>query len=111
MEAYWSDGRGRFDTADSYDNYPKFLNRKDYVVYTSSDGLWNYWVKGRDIELLRYNGNEIHVEIPTVIDDRIVTSLSYTFDGFYELKSVKIPDGVISLEWAFYGCEGLEEVR
>lgn len=36
--------------------------------------------------------------------------LNATFDGFVELKSVVIPEGVTNIEGAFYGCEGLEKV-
>ena len=111
MKAYWSDGRGRYGTKDSYDNFPRFRCITDYELFTSSDGLWTYWVRENGIELLRYNGCDIHISVPAVVDGRKVTSLYWTFDGFVELKSGEIPDGVLSIEGAFYGCEGLEDVR
>ena len=38
------------------------------------------------IELLRYNGNEIHIIVPEMVDGKKVVALDSTFDGFYELK-------------------------
>lgn len=111
MDAYWSDGRGRYGTGESYDYFWMLESKEDNELYTSSDGLWTYWMLEDGLELLRYNGNEIHICIPSVIDGRKVTSLANTFDGFYELKSAEIPKGVVSIVGAFYGCEGLEDVR
>lgn len=33
-----------------------------------------------------------------------VVMLNSTFDGFVELKSVVIPEGVTNIQGAFYGC-------
>lgn len=112
MKAYWSDGRGRYATGESYEYFYMEEYEEAYkTLFTSSDGLWTY-VEGEDgIELARYNGNELHVMVPSVIEGKKVTSLNSTFDGFYELKSAEIPDGVTSIEGAFYGCESLETVK
>ena len=110
MKAYWSDGRGRYATGESYDYFWMLEDEEDNELYTSSDGLWTYWLPEDGVELLRYNGSEIHIRVPSVVDGRKVTSLACTFDGFYELKSAEIPEGVVSLEGAFYGCENLETV-
>lgn len=112
MKPYWSDGRGRYATGESYDYFYMEEYEEAYkTLFTSSNGLWTY-VEGEDgIELARYNGNELHVTVPSVIEGKKVTSLNSTFDGFYELKSAVIPDGVTSIEGAFYGCESLETVK
>lgn len=112
MNAYYDDNRGRYGTGESYDyfwKYEKFCYETD-DIFTSSDGLWNYALTDDGIELLRYNGNQIHINIPSFVDNKKVVSLESTFDGFYELKSVTVPDGVMIISGAFYGCEGLEDV-
>lgn len=111
MNAYWNDGRGRYGTGESYDYFYQFEDEEDYEIFTSSDGLWTYSEAEHGIELIRYNGNEIHICVPPVVDGKKVVSLHSTFDGFYELKSAEIPEGVVSIEGAFYGCESLESVK
>ena len=110
MKAYWSDGRGRYGTGESYDYFWMLEDEEHNELYTSSDGVWTYWLPEDGMELLRYNGSEIHIRVPSVVDGRKVTSLADTFNGFYELKSAEIPEGVISIVGAFYGCENLESV-
>ena len=111
MQAYYDDGRGRYGTGESYDYFYKY-DEEDVPIQTSDDGLWTYALPGdgEEVELLRYNGNAIHVEVPSMVDGRKVTALDSTFDGFYELKSAVVPEGVTSIEGAFYGCEGLDQV-
>lgn len=111
MQAYYDDGRGRYGTGESYDYFYKY-DEEDVPIQTSDDGLWTYALPGdgEEVELLRYNGNAIHVEVPSMVDGRKVAALDSTFDGFYELKSAVVPEGVTSIEGAFYGCEGLEQV-
>lgn len=108
MEAYYSDGRGRYGTGESYDWFPKYGEEAE--VFLSSDGLWSYDEVEGGIELLRYNGNEIHIAVPDMVDGRKVVSMNNTFDGFYELKSAVVPEGIRSIVGAFYGCEGLEKI-
>lgn len=108
MTAYWSNEWGRYGTGESYDWFPKY---EDGVkTFESEDGLWTYTYLDDGIEILRYNGNEINVIIPSVLNGKKVVSLESTFDGFLELKSVVVPQGVISIGGAFYGCESLEQV-
>lgn len=109
MDAYYNDGRGRYGTGESYDYFWQYED-EEVNMYTSSDGLWNYVPTNGGIELVRYNGNQIHIDIPALVDNKKVISLECTFDGFYELKSVTIPEGILSISGAFYGCEGLEKV-
>lgn len=109
MRAYYSDGKGRYGTGESYDWFYKYEN-KDVEIFTSSDSLWTYTPIDGGIEILRYNGNNINIVVPDVIDGKNVVSLDSTFDGFYELKRVVIPEGVMSVVGAFHGCERLEDV-
>lgn len=108
MTAYWSNEWGRYGTGESYDWFPKY---EDGVkTFESEDGLWTYTYLDDGIEILRYNGNEVNLIIPSVLNGKKVVSLESTFDGFVELKSVVVPQGVISIGGAFYGCESLEQV-
>ncbi len=115
MEAYYSDGRGRYSTGESYDWFYKYEDCDDPQIFTSSDGLWTYGFADPDnpsdeIEILRYNGCEININIPSVIDGRKVVALDSTFDGFFELESVIVPEGITDILGAFNGCEGLKKV-
>lgn len=110
MKAYYSDGRGRYNTGESYDWFWKYEDDDSVEIHTSSDELWTYTIIDKGIEVLRYNGSNTDIMIPSVIDGKNVVSLDSTFDGFYELKRAVIPDGITSIEGAFYGCEGLEHV-
>lgn len=110
MKAYYSDGRGRYGTNESYDWFWKYEEDDTVEILTSADGLWTYVKVEKGIELLRYNGNRTNIVIPARIDEKKVVALDSTFDGFYELKSVVVPEGVTAIVGAFYGCEGLEEV-
>ncbi len=107
MTAYWSEERGRYGTGESYEYFPKY---EDGVqTFESEDGLWTCTNLESGVEILRYNGNEVHLVIPSEIKGERVISLESTFDGFTELKSVVVPEGVTSIGTAFHGCEQLEE--
>lgn len=109
MAAYYSDGRGRYGTGESYDWFWKYEEDDTVEITTSSDDLWTYAAVPNGIELLRYNGDNTNIVIPEKVDGKNVVALDSTFDGFYELKSVIVPEGVTSIVGAFYGCEGLEQ--
>lgn len=109
MEAYYKDGRGRYGTGESYDWFDQYEDQ-EVEFRTSSDGLWTYIEINEGMEILRYNGNAIHVVVPQAVDGITVIALNSIFDGFYEMKSAVIPEGVTSLVGAFYGCEGIENV-
>ncbi|MCI8670311.1 MAG: leucine-rich repeat domain-containing protein [Lachnospiraceae bacterium] len=109
MEAYYSDGRGRYGTGESYDYFWQYED-ETMEICTSLDGLWTYIETDDGISLLRYNGNQTHIDIPAAVDGKKTVALECTFDGFYELKSVTVPEGIITLSGGFYGCEGLEIV-
>lgn len=108
MAAYWNDEWGRYGTGESYHWFPKYENGVE--TSDSGDGLWTYTDLNDGIEILRYNGNESDLVIPSELNGKRVVSLESTFDGFTELKSVVVPEGVISVGAAFYGCERLERV-
>ena len=115
MEAYYNDRRGRYGTGESYDWFYQYnADINELNLYTSPDGLWTYDIiesgYSSGIEILRYNGNETNIIVPSVIEGRNVISLNSTFDGFYELENIVIPEGITSVEGAFYGCEGLKNV-
>ena len=108
MTAYWSDEWGRYGTGESYDWFPKYEDGVE--TFDSEDGLWTYTYLDEGIEILRYNGNEVNLIIPSELNGKKVVSLESTFDGFVELKSVVVPQGVTSIGTAFYGCECLGQV-
>lgn len=110
MKAYYSDGRGRYGTGESYDWFYKYEDEEGIEFLTSPDGLWTYTLLDEEIEILRYNGNEISIIVPDVIEGKKVVSLDSTFDGFYELKRAVIPEGITTITGAFFGCETLEQV-
>lgn len=115
MKAYYSDGRGRYGTGESYDWFYKYDDNEEQEIHTSNDGLWTYDFLPPEgcpdgIEVLRYNGCETNITIPQSIDGNKVVSLDSTFDGFYELESVIVPEGIIYITGAFYGCENLKKV-
>lgn len=118
MKAYYSDGRGRYGTGEYYDYFYKYDSEdgdSKPEIYTSSDGLWTYDFMPPEgcpggIEILRYNGCETNIQIPGIIDGNNVVSIDSTFDGFYELESVIVPEGINYITGAFYGCENLKKV-
>ncbi len=116
MGAYYDDGRGRYATGEDYDFFYKYGDCEDEPkIFTSKDGFWTYGyafpnVPSDEIEILRYNGCEINIEVPALVDGKKVVSLYSAFDGFFELESAVVPEGVTDITGAFYGCENLKKV-
>ncbi len=108
MTPYWSDERGRYGTGESYDWFQKYPDGVE--TFESEDELWTCTEVEGGVEILRYNGNATDVIVPSVIAGKPVVMLNSTFDGFWELKSAVLPEGVTNIQGAFYGCEGLEKV-
>ena len=85
---------------------------------------WSY-VKLEDgtLEITSYKGNEVNVEVPTVIGKSLVTTIGKeTFspwknsiinrDARSEIRSIIIPEGVSSIgTGAFKGCSSLTEIH
>lgn len=116
MEAYYNDGRGRYGTGESFDWFYKYEDCDgEPQIFTSSDGLWTYGfaepnTPSDEIEILRYNGCETKITVPSVVDGKSVVALDSTFDSFFELESVVVPEGITDIVGAFYGCEGLKKI-
>lgn len=108
MLPYWSDERGKYGTGESYDWFQKYPDGVE--TFESEDELWTCTEVEGGVEILRYNGNATNIIVPSVIAGKPVVMLNSTFDGFWELKSVVLPEGVTNIQGAFYGCEGLEKV-
>lgn len=108
MIAYWNNECGRYGTGESYEYFYKYENGVE--TFESEDGLWTCTNLEEGIEILRYNGNEVNLIIPSEIMGKKVVSLDSTFDGFIKLKSIVIPESVTFIEGAFWGCESLERV-
>ena len=108
MKPYYDHGWGRYSTGESYDVFYKYEDHT--LIHTSQDEVWTYAFVEDGIELLRYNDSQTDITIPSVVDGQKVVSMDSTFDGFFALKRVVVPEGVKSVTGAFYGCEGLEQV-
>ncbi len=77
-----------------------------------SQGLIYNKLDDNTIEIMKYVGNDTEVNIPSKIDNIPVTSIhSGAFYGSNTIKSVVIPDSVVSLgDGVFGGCTNLESV-
>ncbi|WP_035796389.1 leucine-rich repeat protein, partial [Clostridium akagii] len=86
-------------------------NKKVMAVTTSGDYTYNTNSDGT-ISITKYNGAGSSVNIPTVIDNKSVTSIgSSAFSGGSSLASVTIPESVTSIgSYAFYNCNSLTEI-
>lgn len=84
MGAYYSDGRGRYGTGESYDWFPKY--GEEVEVSLSSDGLWSY------------DEAEGGIVLPDTLED-----MSYAFECCYSLKNIDVPGHVKNFSWAFEG--------
>lgn len=86
-----------FNSGDVYVN--RFTNDDDYIVYTAKNG---------EKILVRYEGVDTNIVIPSYID-------SIWGDAFIdndEIKSVVIPDSVECIgAWSFFGCDNLTFVK
>lgn len=76
--------------------------------------VWEFAKSGSD-KVMRYLGNDIAIEFPTVIKDRKATgvagAISDVPENYTRLVSVIIPEGYTSIgRYAFYGCSSLEPI-
>ncbi len=63
------------------------------------------------VEITEYNGNDDEVTIPEKLDGYTVTKIGdHAFDDA-TMKSVIIPDTIVSIDWgAFAGCNNIEKI-
>src|SRR5262249_3716938 len=61
------------------------------------------------VSLTGYTGTDLSVSVPSQINGLRVTVLSYTFYAS-RVTSVFVPDTVVVIDSAFYGCPGLTNV-
>ena len=79
---------------DVYDDY-KYEKNKD----------------GNTSAIIEYRGNEKNINIPSMIDGLKVTVIKDNAFSTAKMKSVKIPEGVTTIEYfAFKDCENLKKV-
>ncbi len=90
MESFDDSGTGAL----TYDDY-------EYTV-----------LEDETVEITKYQGTETEIVVPSVIDEKPVTSIGKLSFCFKTITSVFIPDSVLSIgESAFYMCESLEEIN
>ena len=99
------------------------IDWEDIGYYTSTSSNVNentdyspefeYQILENGIEITNYNGSAENLEIPSTIDGYTVTSIDYyAFYGCESLKSVTIPESVITIgECAFLDCNNLTEIK
>jgi hypothetical protein len=86
------------------------------AAFGQNAGQFDIAVKGtgsaRSITIIKYKGKETNVVIPDRIDRFPVTVIGKrAFDGFTEITSVTLPEGITSIEeMAFFGCAQLANV-
>lgn len=65
-----------------------------------------------EITITGYEGKLNDIVIPKKINGKVVTKISAgAFEGFSQMKSVKIPGSVKDISGAFRGCTGLKKVE
>ena len=74
--------------------------------------VWDYNYENDEITIIKYNGSESDVEMPSTIDGFPVTKIfSYAFHNCVKIHSVKIPDSVTIIGYnAFENCTRLESI-
>lgn len=67
---------------------------------------------GKEAVIVKYKGNSGTVEIPSVIDGKLITEIGEkAFHGCSSLSSIMIPDSIIKIEkYAFEGCSNLSSI-
>ncbi|AQR95885.1 leucine-rich repeat domain-containing protein [Clostridium saccharoperbutylacetonicum] len=87
------------------------LNDDGQFTNVSIHGVWAFCKQTG--EIVAYLGSDSNVEIPTKIDNVIVTSIGYeAFYKYSNLKNITIPSDIIKIgEAAFYGCTNLRSVN
>lgn len=71
------------------------------------DGFEYYFITDDTVAITRYNGNLTEVTVPSKIGGYPVTALETTFSMNKAITAVTVPEGVESINSAFYGCTNL----
>jgi len=94
-----------------------FTSPSTTIIYNpdweiKSDGDFSHYYNGSTVSIIKYNGNEGTVTIPSIINGKLITSIeTYAFLGCKSLTSVAIPEGVTSISWcAFLECTNLTSI-
>ena len=92
------------DRIQTFDELYKYLSTPDKVSF-------EYRANDNELLLLGYTDNSSDVDIPSIIDEKVVKGLVGTFFSCKHLKVVKIPGTVNYIgEKSFYGCRVLRDV-
>lgn len=85
----------------------------DFSVYAQTDNDYEFWmIDDGIVEILKYNGNETDITIPSKLDGCRVTSIFPSAFSYCEnLTSVTIPDSITDIgSEAFKFCTNLKSV-
>ncbi len=81
--------------------------------YSSSNSEYKYTVSNNKVTIDKYVGNDLIVEIPSMIDGNPVTTIGV--EAFYRLtdiESIEIPDSVTAIgDFAFAYCSTLQSIN
>ncbi|MBQ8349676.1 MAG: leucine-rich repeat protein [Ruminococcus sp.] len=92
------------------------LHGKKFEILSDANNngeFWFYDLPDGNIEIRGFTSSSAtYLEIPSVIDGKKVTSIgAKAFEYFYNLRAVKIPDGVINInDGAFASCNNLRAI-
>lgn len=92
------------------------LHGKKFEILSDANNngeFWFYDLPDGNIEIRGFTSSSAtYLEIPSVIDGKKVTSIgAEAFEYFYNLRAVKIPDGVINInDGAFASCNNLRAI-
>lgn len=68
---------------------------------------WEWQYNGDNIDLIKYNGSDSYVKVPSTFKGRTVVGLQGAFQGNGRITGVVIPATVTNLDNTFNGCTGL----
>lgn len=108
------------DVADNaFDNCPNaafYAAEPDGNNYSdegdSIEDSFTYEFNGAGVTIVKYNGRQLVVNIPSEIDGKPVTIIGQNaFDGCAFVQAVNLPDTVTFIDkWAFAGCTSMSSI-